>query len=70
VANRDLKPRLIGEALQLGLPKADAVAVRAAAVGGDLKAVSLGVALAPELLPPGADACDRELGGLGSSRQP
>jgi len=49
---------------QLGPPKSGAVAVGAAAVGGDRKRRGLGVALGAELIPPGADRGDRELGGV------
>ena len=59
------QPGLVGELLQLDLPEADAVAVTATAVGGDLQRTSGGVPLAAEVLPPGTNRRDRELGGLG-----
>ena len=64
VADGDRQPALVGEPLQLGLPQTGAVAVRAAAVGGDRQAVGVGVALVSELLPPPLDRGDGELGGV------
>ena len=55
---------LVGEPLQLDLPQSRAVAVGAAAVGGDRQPGSVRVALGSEVLPPGADRVDRELGGV------
>jgi hypothetical protein len=64
VADRDRKSRLVGELLQLDLPEPGAIAVRAAAVGGDLKGRGVGEALAAEVLPPASDRVDRERGGV------
>src|SRR5206468_10430281 len=64
VADRDRKAGLIGELLQLQLPELEAVAVAAAAVGGDLEGGRVRVASRAELLPPAADRGDREGGGL------
>src|SRR3990172_3544088 len=61
VADGDRQPALVGEPLQLGLPQTGAVAVRAAAVGGDRQALGVGVALVSELLPPPLDRGDGEL---------
>ena len=55
----------IGQALKLCLPQADAVAVGAAAVGGDRQCLCFRVALFAEVLPPRLDAGDRELRGFG-----
>jgi hypothetical protein len=65
VADANREAGLVGEFLQLGLPESDAVAVAAAAVGGDLQRAGGGVAFAPQLLPPRVDRRDRKLGGLG-----
>jgi len=48
-ADRDLKAGVVGQALQLDLPQADAVAVPAAAVGGDLQGPGSRVARLAEL---------------------
>ena len=64
VADLDLKAGLVGQALQLGLPQPGAVAVGAAAVGGDRQRRGLRVARRAELLPPALDRGDRELGGV------
>ncbi len=64
VADRDLKAGVVGQALQLDLPQADATGVRATAVGGDLQGPGSRVARLAELLPPAADRGDRERRGL------
>lgn len=64
VADRYLKAAVVGEALQLGLPQAEAVAVAAAAVCGDLQGRGVRVGGLAQLLPPTADRRDRERGGL------
>ena len=60
VADPDCDAELVGEALQLVLPDARAIAVAAARVGGDEDLARLGVALRPDLLPPRLDRGDRE----------
>ena len=64
MAHADLKARLVGQLLQLDLPRAGAVAVGAAAVGGDLKRGGVGVTRLPEVFPPAADRVHGELGGV------
>ena len=54
----------VGQRLQLGLPEAGAVAVGAAAVGGDRQAGGGRVAARAELEPPAADRLNGELGGV------
>ncbi len=56
---------LVGEALQLELPEAEASAVAAAAVSGDGESSRLGIARFAEPLPPAADALDSERSGIG-----
>ena len=64
MTDRDRKSRLVGERLQLDLPEPCAIAVRAAAVGGDRQGRGVGEALAAEVLPPASDRVDRERGGV------
>ena len=64
MADGDLESGLVGESLELGLPEAGAIAVGAAAVGGDRQRCRGRVARPAEVLPPGADARDRELSGV------
>ena len=51
---------LVGQTLQLAFPQADAIAVGAAAVGGDDESGGLGVTGAADLLLPAANRLDRE----------
>src|SRR3974390_921616 len=60
VTDADRDPELIGELLQLDLPQTRAAGVATAAVGGDRQPRRVRVALFAEVLPPGADRCDRE----------
>src|SRR6266851_843635 len=53
---------LVGELLQLGLPQPAAIAVAAAAVGGDDEAGCLEIAGVAHLMPPAADRIDRKGG--------
>ncbi len=64
MTDADLKAGLVGQALQLGLPQARAVAIRAAAVGRDRQRGRVGEALGSEVLPPALDRGDGELGGV------
>jgi hypothetical protein len=64
VTDLDREPGVVGKALQLGLPQAKAVSVRAAAVGGDRQRGALRVALLTKMLPPVLDRGGRELGGV------
>jgi len=64
VTDADLKAGLVGQALQLGLPQARAVAIRAAAVGRDRQRGRVGEALGSKVLPPALDRGDGELGGV------
>ena len=63
VADGDLQAGLLGQASQRDLPQPQAVAVRAAAVGGDRQRRGVGVAGLAHLRPPAGDRRDRELGG-------
>ena len=55
---------LVGQLLQLDLPQTHAIAVAAAAVGGDHQALGLGMALLSHRPPPSADRVDGEAGGV------
>src|SRR5215470_13441895 len=56
--DRHLQSCVVGETLQLALPKADTSAVAAAAVGGDDQALGVGITGLTEPLPPSTDALD------------
>jgi len=51
---------LVGQTLQLAFPQANAIAVGAAAVGGDDESGGVAVTGAADFLPPAADRLDRE----------
>ena len=62
VANRDREAQIVGELLEFQLPQANAVAVAAAAVGGDQEFARLQITLRSHGVPPPADRFDGELG--------
>jgi hypothetical protein len=64
VTHGDGEAQLVGEALQLELPEAQAVAIAAAAVRGDHERRGLRIDRRAHLLPPRADRLHRELAGV------
>jgi len=65
MVDRHLQSGLVGEALQLALPKVDAGTIAAAAVSSDDQALRVGIAGLAEPLPPATDALDREFRRVG-----
>ena len=64
VADRDGQLEFVGQLLQLDLPQPHAIAVAAAAVGGDHQPLGVGIALLAHRPPPAADRVDGEAGGV------
>ena len=62
VTDLDDHPQVVGQFLQLDAPETNAIAVAAAAVGGDQQATRGRVERLAHLAPPPADALDRKFG--------
>lgn len=58
MAYRDLDAGFAGELCELELPEPDAVAVRAASIGGDEEALGVGVGVRADEIPPAPDRLD------------
>src|SRR5438132_12036752 len=64
VADADRDAKFVGQCLQFAFPEPYAIAVGAAAIGGDQQLCGVGVARRAKVVPPAPDACDGEGGGI------
>jgi hypothetical protein len=64
VTHGDLKPRLLSQPGQLGLPRPNPVAIRPAGIGTHQQPIRLRVAATADLLPPTPQRLDRERRGV------